>query len=108
MNKTITKICSTCGNIFKTTIKNEKYCSKKCRADDMSMGGQLCWNCQRATGGCSWSDKFIPVNGWIAEPRIIKNYNILTRTYDEISTFRIKYCPLFLRDLPRNEVITND
>jgi hypothetical protein len=28
----------------------------------------LCWKCQKASGGCSWSRDFIPVDGWEAKP----------------------------------------
>lgn len=103
MGKTITKMCATCGILFETTVKNERYCSKKCKADDLSKGGQICWHCQRATGGCSWSRSLTPVDGWIAEPRIIRDYDTILREYKEIHTYKIKFCPLFLRDLPRRE-----
>ena len=28
----------------------------------------LCWGCEKACGGCSWSKKFVPVEGWKAIP----------------------------------------
>ena len=28
----------------------------------------LCWKCERACGGCSWSADLIPVDGWDAIP----------------------------------------
>ncbi len=27
-------------------------------------GDSLCWQCSNATGGCSWSDRLEPVEGW--------------------------------------------
>ena len=44
----------------------------------------LCWDCENATGGCCWSEKLIPVNGWWAE-----EFNGGTYVVD---------CPLFKRD----------
>lgn len=28
----------------------------------------LCWGCEKASGRCSWSKKFVPVEGWKAIP----------------------------------------
>ena len=40
-----------------------------------------CWDCAKATGGCSWADAFIPVKGWKAiattKPGIRSSYLIL-------------------------------
>ena len=50
---------------------------------------QLCWNCKKATGGCSWVDDFVPVIGWDATPTVV----------DEIEeSFEIKSCPEFVED----------
>ncbi len=66
--------------------------------------GNICWNCQRAAGGCSWSGldpktlepAFQPVPGWAAErvPYIIHGCKPDT-------TYCITTCPLFLPDPPR-------
>ena len=32
---------------------------------------QLCWCCSNARGGCSWSKKFEPVEGWKATPTVV-------------------------------------
>ena len=46
-----------------------------------------CWDCANSTNsGCSWSDKFIPVDGWIAERN------------EEKDSYRVIDCPEFKRD----------
>lgn len=57
------------------------------------MGGpNICFKCQRACGGCSWSADFEPVPGWTAEPALLNG---------GIETYHITACPLFLPDKPR-------
>lgn len=66
----------------------------------------ICFDCQRALGGCSWSAvdetkagrpiKFEPVDGWDAE--IVYR---LTQTRDVMQTYAIKACPLFIPDEKR-------
>lgn len=55
---------------------------------------QLCWDCEKATGGCSWSekDKAEPIPGWDAEPDVMNS-----DTDREVQTFRIYYCPQFVQ-----------
>ncbi len=51
----------------------------------------LCWDCAKATGGCSWSEKLKPVQGWVAQeakPSSSKPY----------VTYLVIECPLFERD----------
>lgn len=31
----------------------------------------LCWGCEKACGKCSWSKKFVPVEGWEAKPTTV-------------------------------------
>lgn len=45
---------------------------------------QLCWSCKNATGGCSWSKSFIPVDGWEATPTLLD---------DRVESFKINACP---------------
>lgn len=52
---------------------------------------QLCWTCQKAVGGCSWSDEFNPVDGWEA----IK----VNRTESKSSGYYITKCPEFIEDI---------
>lgn len=99
--KMITKMCVVCGKLFTTNVKNKRCCSLSCEADERDTGGQLCWSCQNATGNCSWSSGLIPVDGWIALPRTIRNYDDITRTYEEIHTYRIRFCPQYIKDIPR-------
>ena len=58
-----------------------------------------CWDCARATGGCSWSDFFKPVSGWIAIPTKINSHK---KQFDEKAKVNQSYivieCPEFLRD----------
>ena len=68
--------------------------------------GNICWSCQRAAGGCSWSGldpktlepAFQPVPGWTAErvPYIIHGCKPDT-------TYCITTCPLYLPDPPREK-----
>ena len=77
---------------------------------------QLCWKCQRATGNkdlqCPWFSDFTPVKGWIAEPTNIRNVRM--KEYDgqpvderteNIETFAIFDCPMFLRDKRKRQPI---
>ena len=69
----------------------------------------ICFNCQKACGDCSWSaidpatkkPKFEPVPGWTAKKVMLnlgrnKTKNIFAETY------HITACPEFVPDLPRN------
>ena len=53
---------------------------------------QLCWDCKKATGGCSWSKNFTPVPGWTAEKICSVAYNDVVR-----ETYSITACPEFER-----------
>ena len=55
---------------------------------------QLCWDCGKYAGGCSWSRDFTPVEGWTAEKVLMTSG---TETYE------IKECPEFVSDLWRYE-----
>lgn len=48
----------------------------------------LCWLCKNSCGGCSWSSKFIPVEGWEAIPTKI---NI--QDGESIDSFHVIRCP---------------
>lgn len=66
----------------------------------------ICFDCQRALGGCSWSAvdetkvgkpiKFEPVEGWDAE--LVYRF---TQTHGVMQTYAIKACPLFIPDEKR-------
>ena len=93
--KTIARRCERCGKIFFTSDVRRKYCGKMCRSeakqDKYELKGQPCWKCSKYCKGCSWSEGFIPVDGWIAQPTLIKNKKgeIENRSYDII------FCPQF-------------
>ena len=89
MRKATTKTCVWCGKTFETTVNNKKHCCRKCEILDYKNGGQLCWKCQYATGGCLWSGFYIPIKGWDATPVIVKEEG-----YKDIHTYHIKFCPL--------------
>lgn len=67
----------------------------------------ICFDCQRACGGCSWSachpvtgkPLFLPVPGWTAEPS--KLYSASNTRKYETWTYHITACPLFFRDVER-------
>lgn len=60
----------------------------------------ICFDCKKACGGCSWSEldsktlrpRFEPVPGWDAAKTFFKNGN------QKIETYHIRACPLFERD----------
>ena len=58
---------------------------------------QLCWDCEKAYGQCSWLKNFKPVKGWVAKPNKIK-----TCTKDGgfyyIESYLIEKCPLFKKE----------
>ncbi len=49
----------------------------------------ICWKCARACGGCSWSARFEPVDGWVAKRTNLKCYSYESESYD------VRKCPLF-------------
>lgn len=50
----------------------------------------LCWFCDNACGGCSWSGKFEPVPGWIAIPTKIQ-----AEKGRKMDSFTVLSCPEF-------------
>lgn len=54
---------------------------------------QLCCYCKNSCGGCSWSRRFEPVEGWTAEPTIIRQRNRQGK-YD-IHSYKITECPQY-------------
>ena len=88
-------ICEQCGKMFFAKSQKRKFCSKACKLDALHKkkdeDDQLCYLCKRATGGCFWSDYFLPVKGWDAEPTIINDSEI-----GEIPSFKIKQCPQYI------------
>lgn len=61
--------------------------------DFMTTPKTLCWDCAKATGGCSWADSLQPVDGWIAEPTEKSVFR-----GDPLRSFLVHECPEFKRD----------
>ena len=87
------KECKQCKRKFRTTRKDKVYCSRKCFSAGASESyvkkrntqGQLCWRCKNCCGGCSWSRKLMPIEGWTAK-----------KTKTEGGSYRISKCPQFI------------
>lgn len=70
------KKCEQCGKTFLPLSPRQRFCTKICRAKNeksrvnqpFTKSDQLCWDCAKRTGGCSWSRNFTPVKGWMATP----------------------------------------
>jgi hypothetical protein len=78
--------------IDEKTLKNA---IKGFSPEEVNEGSTLCWTCKRATGFCSWSHDFKPVQGWVAMPTVI-----FTRygNTPEIESFDVQECPLYIKD----------
>lgn len=67
----------------------------------------ICFDCQKALGGCAWSEinpetskpRFEPIPGWTAE-KVTMTVNHKGGVYST-ETYAITDCPLFVRDEPR-------
>lgn len=60
------------------------------RKDDIQ---SICWMCAKAGGGCSWSERFEPVEGWTA-----RKDTMLTGARDGkhvTDTYTVRKCPEF-------------
>ena len=83
---------------------------KKCRGAHNALTTNICFDCQNACGGCSWTEidpvtkrpRFEPVPGWTAKPVLLVigrdkgNKERITKTY------HVTKCPQFIPDEPRN------
>lgn len=71
----------------------EKYYVRESRAN-------ICFDCQKACGDCSWSEKFEPVPGWTAK-------KVMQKTHERkgkirwTPTYHITACPEFVKDEKR-------
>lgn len=52
----------------------------------------ICLDCKKSGGNCSWSSKFIPVEGWDAE--FVEGSKKAVR----LPSYRVKSCPEFQKD----------
>ena len=55
----------------------------------------ICFDCQKAVCGCSWSKNFTPIPGWTAEPSVLTGFG------KRIETYHITECPEFVPDEDR-------
>ena len=58
---------------------------------------QPCWGCKRACGGCSWSQDFTPIPGWVATETLVGS----SKCGREYKSYQIEKCPEFEPDEPR-------
>lgn len=68
------------------------YTSKKQRCKPAGYTEQPCYTCAKFCGGCAWSERFEPVEGWEAIPTVIKQ-----QWGREIPSFAILHCPQYER-----------
>lgn len=103
----MTKTCPMCGKTFEG--HQRKYCSFQCSWKAKQEKSQrktkpkdrketLCWSCQNACGGCSWSKSFTPVEGWEAKPT----------KHNRIDSFFVTKCPEYIQDEDRKEDKKNE
>lgn len=60
----------------------------------------ICFNCKKACGDCSWSEKFEPVPGWTAK-KVMLNLGVTHKKRRWAETYYITACPEFEPDPPR-------
>lgn len=66
----------------------------------------LCETCSNSCGNCSWSARFVPVEGWTAKPTLVRNSSVKDSV---IESFEVSECPLFAEDKKRHtESIRSD
>lgn len=56
-------------------------------------GYTLCWDCRNALGGCSWAQRFEPVEGWTAI--VTKPAVYLSEAMQNIPDYCVIKCPEF-------------
>lgn len=61
----------------------------------------ICWRCANAdTNGCSWAEKFVPVDGWDAIPRTLRiDRGRIVQSYIVVD------CPLYRRTKRRKRMV---
>lgn len=66
-----------------------------------------CVTCHKALGGCSWPDRFEPVDGWVAKK--VSRAHLAGEYSYEIVSYDISYCPEFEPDKPISpEILDKD
>jgi len=96
----MSRICVVCGRKILRRYR-KVFCSNLCRykmnypvkeEKKRTRKETLCWSCDNACGGCSWSKALIPVSGWDAKPIKIKG-NMDSKEYTD--SYIVNSCPLF-------------
>lgn len=73
-------------------------------ANNKNAKSNICFDCQNAVCGCSWSRDFTPVPGWTAEKTVIRQ--IYVKGYEQdVETYHITACPQFVPDKGFNAFI---
>lgn len=57
------------------------------------VGANICFDCARACGGCSWSRRFKPVPGWTAQRATLPGGTPGTT----IDTYQVTACPKYVK-----------
>ena len=78
------------------------------RGKNGNIGTNICFDCQKACGGCSWSEldpntgkpRFEPVPGWTAE-KVKLQTTSTPKGRVIVETYYITACPEFVKDEPR-------
>jgi hypothetical protein len=85
------------GKRFNTTQQaiNKRRRKLGYKRSDKLKNENICFNCKKACGECSWSLNFTPVEGWTATPSVVNDLGELKNTY------HITSCPEFTSDLKR-------
>lgn len=79
------------------------------RGMDVQYYGTLCWECANATGSCSWSKSFKPVDGWKAKKTTLNlGYSAYSGKPKKAVSYIVKKCPEFVPDKPRERVIIDE
>ena len=88
--------------VRKPYVRNLTEAQKKRYAKSL----QLCSDCARAVGFCSWSKNLTPVEGWTAEDAVISHYNKKHgRVVEirEVPSYHVIACSLFVKDAKTKE-----
>lgn len=72
----------------------------------------ICFDCKRAVGDCSWSEldpqtgkpRFEPVPGWTAKPSTLYRNERGKRGKHEPYSWRVIACPIFIRESAHRKV----
>lgn len=109
------KVCAICGKPVEGQGRS-RYCSSLCAAKGKYIltensrkrkpkkykNQTLCWTCQNACCGCSWSQSFTPVEGWEAKPTKIRLVPLAKGGLEYIESYKVISCPNYIPDEERD------